>query len=460
MKARRALALALQSIRRGRRAFFFSVFGITVGIAALAFFLALSKGVATRVVARVFPPGRLTVVPAQTSLGGDLVNSLLGGPRGLDDEAAAALRARPEVAAVYPRMRVEAPARAWGGEALLGRPLYFELIADGVDPAAVTEKTSPIEFWDHEEKPRDKRVGTFCTSDAQCQAPLYCAWDKNRCELPVPVIVSPLLIEIYNTSLAKSRGLPRIGNFLASQFRGFPFTAELGRSFVNRNLQVGAARQRRFVLVGISDHALSLGVTVPLGYARRWNQEYGSGPPRYSSLTVEVRPGASVTQVVQVVRGLGFALEDNGAEQAGLAVTLLTAVFLLVSLAILLVAAVNIAHTFLRAVSERRRELGVLRALGASAWDIQGLLLLEASIVGATGGVLGLLLALAAAAGVDLLSRRALPDFPFKPDSYFLFSPGLCALALGFSVLACLLGALGPARAAARLSPAQALTAL
>ena len=65
-----------------------------------------------------------------------------------------------------------------------------------------------------------------------------------------------------------------------------------------------------------------------------------------------------------------------------------------------------------------------------------------------------------AGAVVDLLSRRLLPDFPFKPDSYFSFSPKLCLAVLAFSLLSCVLGALFPARSAARLSPAASLTAL
>jgi ABC-type antimicrobial peptide transport system permease subunit len=52
-----------------------------------------------------------------------------------------------------------------------------------------------------------------------------------------------------------------------------------------------------------------------------------------------------------------------------------------------------------------------------------------------------------------------LPDFPYKPDSFFHFSPLLVGGVLGFALLTCLLGALLPAIAAARLEPAEALAA-
>ena len=74
------------------------------------------------------------------------------------------------------------------------------------------------------------------------------------------------------------------------------------------------------------------------------------------------------------------------------------------------------------------------------------------------GGLSGLLLARLAGLGIDILSRRVLPEFPFKPESYFWFSPELLLILLGFSVLVCLIGAALPAWTAAKLSPAQALS--
>lgn len=463
MNLRQALSLTLRSVRRGRRTFLLSVFGITVGVASLAFFLALSAGVQGRVLSRVFPPGRLTVVAPTSSLAtGGVLGALgeLAGPPPLSEQTAAALRALPEVASVAPRLKIAFPVRGWGGERLIGRPVYLELVLDGIDPAAVAAQAAefgPLPFADHGAEPERSKP---CTGDPDCPAPTYCAWDINRCQLPVPVLVSPMLVELYNGSLARVHGLPRIGGFLLSQLRGFTFTAELGRSFVSRDHKEGTARQRRLMLVGVSDRAMPIGATVPLPYVQRWNQEYAgaAAAQRYSSLLVQVRPGRSVTAVAEAVRRMGLTIEDNGAEQVGLALTLLTAVFLLVSLAIVLVAAVNIAHTFFRSVSERRRELGVMRAVGARERDIEVLILLEAAAVGVCGGAAGLGVAYLCALGVDLASRRLLPDFPFKPASYFLFSPGLCAGALAFAVLACLLGAYLPARAAARLSPAEALS--
>ncbi len=61
MKVRKLTSFVLQNVARAPRPFLLSVFGITVGIAALSFFLALSLGMQRRVLSRIFPADRLEV---------------------------------------------------------------------------------------------------------------------------------------------------------------------------------------------------------------------------------------------------------------------------------------------------------------------------------------------------------------------------------------------------------------
>jgi ABC-type antimicrobial peptide transport system permease subunit len=197
---------------------------------------------------------------------------------------------------------------------------------------------------------------------------------------------------------------------------------------------------------------------VPLGFVQRWNAEY-AGSHELSSVVLELVDGADVTRLSAAVRALGFAVADSGAERAGLAILLLTLLFALISIAIVTVAAINIAHSFFRAVAERRRELGVLRAVGASARDIYRLVLTEAAAIGLIGGALGLALARLLALALDAASRRLVPEFPFKPETYFSFDWPILIGALLCSIAACMAGALLPARAAARLEPSEALAA-
>jgi len=270
------------------------------------------------------------------------------------------------------------------------------------------------------------------------------------------------MIELYNGSIAPTHpGLPRIPDFVTSVFRGKTFTIELGRSYLGSSArQGGAPIQRRLQLVGISDKAIPLGITVPIGYVKRWNRRYAGvkEATNYSSVVLIVKSKSDITELAAYVKSLGFDLAESEGEKVGLFITLATVLFTLISVMIVLIAAINIAHTFMMLISERRWEIGVLRAVGATRTQIRTVILGESAVVGLVSGVLGLGLACGAAWACDWYSATRIPDFPFKPQTYFAFSPGLVMASVGFAVLCCLLGAFLPANRAARMEPAAALT--
>ena len=77
--------------------------------------------------------------------------------------------------------------------------------------------------------------------------------------------------------------------------------------------------------------------------------------------------------------------------------------------------------------------------------------------MGIVGGLLGVVLAVVCSVLGNVLASRFLPDFPFKPDDFFQFSPGLIFLSLAVGTLSCLVGALLPAFRASREDPTRAL---
>lgn len=467
MTGRALLGLVRLNLRRGRRGFVLSALGVALGISSLVFFLALSGGVERVVLGKVFPVGQIEIVPKKSSIGGPLDVLSFGGPQVLDDSFVDALKTRREVERVYRKVKIAFPARAWGGQEIIGRELRAELIAEGLDPSAtVGDELGPRPFTG----PPDPATLKACNADNECQTGEYCPWDTHLCETPVPAVVSPFVIEMYNTTIAKAHGLPQMGGVIANRFRGLTFTVELGRGFLGGGglsaLGAVAGRtlkaephQRKFMLVGVSRAASPLALSVPFDYVRAWNRQYlGDQVAReLSSVVAVLKPGARSTELVAFARARGYDIADSGAEQAGLAITLMTLLFALVSLAFLLVAAMNIAHGFFRAVAERRRELGLLRALGATERDLSRMLLSEAAVLGLVGGTSGVVLARLAGFVLDLAARRFVPDFPFKPETFFSFDLGVIAIGLGASLAACLLGAILPARLASRVDPASAL---
>lgn len=485
MRPNRLLGLVTQSILRNKRDFALSSIGIIIGIATLLFFTALGVGIKETVLERVFVIRQLELEAKPYNL------SLFGGTK-LDDALVDKLRAQPGVKSVFPKMKLTFPTGATGGKEIIGQDIRAEFIGDGIPEELLEGQiTGPLAFRDWDAPiacAADNPCpgGYTCGADSVCAAntcdpkaplgdepacggPAYCDEATARCIMPIPVVVNPQLIEIYNgsmhTAFAGAGGVvSKLPKLSPSTLVGVEFTLLFGRSFFVGRAASGKIVERRARLVGFSDKAIQLGGTMPIGYIRRFNEQLGSGDDegkRYHAIVVETATNDAVAQVARyATETLGLALSDRyeNAERAGLLILLVTLVFNLISAIILLVAAVNIMHTFLMIILERRRELGLMRALGATRGDIRALVLSEATALGLMGGAAGALLGVAAMKITDAVFRANVQDFPFKPDSLFILSPWMLAMALGVAVLFCWIGALLPAIRAGQLDPARALT--
>ncbi len=423
MRPQKLVRLVRASLRRDLRGLAASTFGIAVGIACLVFFLALGRGV-QGVVQQVFPSStrEIDVVVPQVALG-----SLLGEAR-LDDAALARLSALPGVERAFPKMQLRIPAGVRYHGMFFGREIHMglELIGVGVPPE-LAEGDAKLPFVD------------------------------GGLGKPLPVLVNKRLLEIYNKVYAPQRGLPQLTE---SMMVGFQLPIELGHSWVAGQTLPGTY-EAALQLAGFSDRAVLAGVTMPLAAVRRINKHFDKDADSYTSVLLRARGSAQIPALVSAIKSMGLEVDDaerSRALQIGAAVQLVTAVLGLLSALITALAATNIAHALFASVRERTREIGVLRAVGATKGDIAALILAEAGTIGLLGGTLGVLAGRLVAGLADAAAHRSLPDFPFKPDSFFQFGAGLFLLGIGVALLAALLGAFFPARAAAALDPAKALS--
>jgi putative ABC transport system permease protein len=117
----------------------------------------------------------------------------------------------------------------------------------------------------------------------------------------------------------------------------------------------------------------------------------------------------------------------------------LTALPLVVAILALFAAGVIIANTVSLAVLERRRQIGIMKAIGLHSSDVLRLLLLENGLVGLAGGILGCGVGVAAIVMMGVLSESP-GSFPF----WTLLA--LVALAVAISMGATLLTAWGASR--------------
>jgi hypothetical protein len=296
----------------------------------------------------------------------------------------------------------------------------------------------------------------------------YCDDTERICKHRVPVVLSATVVELYNNQFAKSHGMPiadrNLVNLLIQQ-RGLSamrFSIGLGNTTIAGSSVAINKRPRRVeaVVVGVSSRAMPVGVTMPIQYIKRWNQEYlgEEAASAYSSIIVTLKDRNQLAPFSQwLIDEQGLRLEDSLGERFATVIFVIRLLFLIISVAILVIAVINIGHNFFIQVSERRREIGIMRAVGATESDVQLIVLGEAAVIGIVGGLLGIGLAVGIGAGWNAYAASEIPRFPFKPTSWFEFKTWIWASALGFSTLFCILGGYLPARRAAKMEPAQAL---
>jgi putative ABC transport system permease protein len=112
-----------------------------------------------------------------------------------------------------------------------------------------------------------------------------------------------------------------------------------------------------------------------------------------------------------------------------------------------------IANTFLINVTQRRRQFGIMRAIGATRAQISGMMYREALLMGVLGTVLGSLLGIAAAHYLsEAMGTLYQSDLPPIELTWYPFLVGACC-GLGVSLVAAIL----PARKASHLSPLEAM---
>ena len=184
-----------------------------------------------------------------------------------------------------------------------------------------------------------------------------------------------------------------------------------------------------------------------------------SNVPTYLSLTVRVKSPKEVEGVQNAIKKMGFntfsILDASRSLQRFFAVLdLFLGIF--GSLA-LVVASLGIINTLVMAILERRREIGIMKAIGGSDLDVKLLFFAEAGAMGLVGGVLGVALGWLIGRVINLgtnvyLERQSLP-----PENLWSVPWWLVLGAIGFAVLVSLAAGLYPASRAARLDPVQAL---
>jgi len=129
----------------------------------------------------------------------------------------------------------------------------------------------------------------------------------------------------------------------------------------------------------------------------------------------------------------------------------------IIGLIALITASLGIVNTMVMSISERRREIGVLKSLGGDDADIRLLFLAESGVIGAVGAIVGiitgwLITRLASFIAVSFMRKEGIP-----PVDLFALPIWLILIALGIGIIVSLLAGYYPASRASRVDPVDAL---
>jgi putative ABC transport system permease protein len=419
--------------------------GIAVGVASLVAMLSLGVGLQNLANDRLARTGlfdAIFVTPRSNYSGFGRpegpVTMPTGPPRALDADARRQMQALPHVAEVYPEIRFPTEIH------YAGNP-YGTVVA-GVPESARADGAF------------DGMKGKFFSSASAGEAILQIDLAKQLSAQPDSLLGKEIVLR-YAERQALPAGSAGAGK--DSSPGGFSIVPH------EKNLRV----------IGIVETEPAAGIggfgrgrlLIPLEVAETLQASQASdlrdllrdGPARrsFESLTVRVNGTTNVKAAEDAIKQMGFSAFSL--LDASRNLSLVFAVFDLFlgifgSLA-LVVASLGIINTLVMAILERRREIGVLKALGAADRDIRRLFFVEAGAMGLLGGIFGVCIGWLIGHAINLgtniyLSRRSLPGISVTAVPWWMV-----AAAIAFSIAVSLGAGIYPASRAARLDPVEAL---
>jgi putative ABC transport system permease protein len=237
--------------------------------------------------------------------------------------------------------------------------------------------------------------------------------------------------------------------------------------------------EKKFLVVGVTPASDSgggpvgfnnAGIYLPLAVAEKMEvvqqgdlREVARTAPgegmRYSALNVRANSPNAVAQIESSVTHMGFAafslIDVTRNLRTFFAIfDMFLGIFGSLALA---VASLGIINTLVMAILERRREIGVLKALGAADRDVRRLFFAEAGVMGLVGGLFGVVLGWAIGRAIQLATIIYLKRQGVNPPNIWTVPWWLVAGAIVFAVVVSLASGIYPASRAAKLDPVEAL---
>jgi ABC-type antimicrobial peptide transport system permease subunit len=465
MKTRDLGELALRNLREALLRNSLTTLGIAVGVASLVAMLSLGVGLQELATKRLSNSGLFDTVivmsrsglrgfgrPSEQSrraaAGSDQSSEQDHAPRvspPLDDAAREALQKLPNVIEVYPQIRFPTEIR------FAGKP-YATMVAGIPDSARGNGAF-------------DGMNGNFFSGGNADEAILQSEFAKDLSEQPPSLIGKDLVLRYAERQALGTQADGAIGssNGESGDTGGGGFSV--------------VPREKNLRIVGIVDTEPAAGfggigsgrVLIPLAVAETLRAAQlndlrdvvrgANGKTTYASLTVRAKSPSQVEKIESAIKDMGFSTFSllDATRNLRIFFTIFDSLLGIFGSLALAVSTLGIVNTLVMAILERRREIGVLKALGAADRDVKQLFFAEAGVMGLMGGIFGVgmgwLIGRVVTFGTNVYLRRQ--DLP--PAHVFSVPLWLIFGGIVFSVVVSLVAGLYPASRAARLNPVEAL---
>ena len=302
------------------------------------------------------------------------------------------------------------------------------------------------------------RAGTFYTSD-DANSLVISDVMLHRLDIKKPEEVVGREIEVSTLAIDFSlANLPNILSFLGGE--GLPFSRQ------TYTFTIAGVTER----MGMGGPTLMRSdVCIPYGTSKRMKKipltnisdlfvsaDQSQG---YPAAGIKLASPEYVEPVRKRVKEMGFntfSLMDQ-VEEINTVFIFMDLFLFAVGMIGIVVASLGIINTMVMSILERYKEIGIMKAVGASNRDVKKIFLFESGIIGFMGGVFGLALAWI----VSVIINAVINAFAVRQGvpymNYFSFPWWLCLGAIVFSILISLVSGIYPTLRAARVDPVVAL---